>query len=123
MAPLTGYRRWFAPAAQLRGNSWMLMTGSLGMVASTLPVQWLMPVTGWRPLFWGLSLFVLLAMAVIAWQVPRWDTAPNLTEPPHPEPAGYAAIWAHPYFRKMVPMGFFATVVWSPCRPCGRRRG
>ena len=107
MAPLTGYRRWFAPAAQLRGNSWMLMTGSLGMVASTLPVQWLMPVTGWRPLFWGLSLFVLLAMAVIAWQVPRWDTAPNLTEPPHPEPAGYAAIWAHPYFRKMVPMGFF----------------
>jgi MFS family permease len=46
MAPLTGYRRWFAPAAQLRGNSWMLMTGSLGMVASTLPVQWLMPITG-----------------------------------------------------------------------------
>lgn len=108
MAPLTGYRRWFAPAAQLRGNSWMLMTGSLGMVASTLPVQWLMPVTGWRPLFWGLALFVLLAMTVIAWQVPRWDTSPNLTaELTRPDPAGYAAIWAHPYFRKLVPMGFF----------------
>lgn len=107
MAPLTGYRRWFAPAAQLRGNSWMLMTGSLGMVASTLPVQWLMPITGWRPLFWGLALFVLLAMAVIAWQVPRWDTAPDGARSTGQGPAGYAAIWAHPYFRKMVPMGFF----------------
>ncbi|MDP1566255.1 MAG: MFS transporter, partial [Polaromonas sp.] len=52
MAPLTGYRRWLEPAALLRANSWMLMTASLGMLASTLPVQWLMPLTGWRPLFW-----------------------------------------------------------------------
>lgn len=43
MAPLTGYRRWYSAAAQLRANSWMLMTGSLGMVASTLPGQWLVP--------------------------------------------------------------------------------
>jgi hypothetical protein len=41
MAPLTGYRRWFDPATQLRSNSWTLMTGSLGMLSSTLPVQWL----------------------------------------------------------------------------------
>jgi MFS family permease len=39
MAPLTGFRRWLEPAAQLRANSWMLMTGSMGMVASTLPVH------------------------------------------------------------------------------------
>ena len=39
MAPLTGYRRWLDGPGQLRANSWMLMTGSLGMVASTLPVQ------------------------------------------------------------------------------------
>ncbi|MBP9062013.1 MAG: MFS transporter, partial [Rhodoferax sp.] len=44
MAPLTAYRRWYAPAMQMRANSWMLMVGSLGMVASTLPVQWLLPL-------------------------------------------------------------------------------
>ena len=55
MAPLTGYRRWFLATTQMRANSWMLMTGSLGMVASTLPVQWLMPIVGWRMLFWGLA--------------------------------------------------------------------
>ena len=34
MAPLTGFRRWFARCAGC-ANSWMLMTGSFGMVAST----------------------------------------------------------------------------------------
>ena len=62
MAPLTGYRRWFEPTAQMRANSWMLMTGSLGMVASTLPVQWALPLVGWRPLFWGLAALIALSM-------------------------------------------------------------
>jgi MFS family permease len=74
MAPLTGYRRWFDAPAQLRANSWMLMTGSLGMLASTLPVQWLMPLTGWRPLFWILAAMILLSMAVIGWVAPAWTS-------------------------------------------------
>jgi MFS family permease len=75
MAPLTGYRRWFDAPTQLRANSWMLMSGSLGMLASTLPVQWLMPLTGWRPLFWILAAMIGLCMAVIGWVVPRWHSA------------------------------------------------
>ena len=109
MAPLTGYRRWFDATTQLRTNSWMLMSGSLGMVASTLPVQWLMPLVGWRALFLGLAALVLLAMAVIAWMVPRWDTTPPASSPSK-EPVSqgsYAQVWRHPYFRKMVPVGFF----------------
>ncbi len=74
MAPLTGFRRWFDAATMLRANSWMLMTGSLGMLASTLPVQWLMPLTGWRPLFWILAGLILLSMAVIGWVVPAWTS-------------------------------------------------
>jgi Major Facilitator Superfamily len=70
MAPLTAYRHHFDAATQLRANSWMLMTGSIGMVASTLPVQWLLPLVGWRGLFWGLAGLLLLAMAAIAWCVP-----------------------------------------------------
>ncbi|MDB5882327.1 MAG: putative transporter [Ramlibacter sp.] len=105
MAPLTAFRRWLTPAAQLRGNSWMLMTGSLGMVASTLPVQWLMPSIGWRPLFWGLALAIGAAMAVIAWKVPRWETAPG---GPDAAPVSYAQIWRNPYLRKVAPIGFFS---------------
>ena len=105
MAPLTGFRRWLAPEAQLRANSWMLMTGSFGMVASTLPVQWLVPVVGWRPLFWALAALIVLAMALIAWQVPAWARAG--AQPQSADtPAGYGAVWRDPYFRRMAPIGF-----------------
>lgn len=106
MAPLTGYRRWFEPGTVLRANSWMLMTGSLGMLASTLPVQWLMPVTGWRPLFWILAAMILLCMVAIAWVVPKWKPS-HAAASPAPDEAGYAPIWRSRYFRKMTPMAFF----------------
>src|SRR5690606_32465372 len=105
--PLTGYRRWLTPAAQMRANSWMLMTGSLGMVASTLPVQWLVPLTGWRGLFWVLGALILLAMVVLAVTVPRWRHA---AAAPSSSPAsgviapGYGFIWRHAYFRQMLPI-------------------
>ncbi len=110
MAPLTGYRRWLSHHTQLRANAWMLMTGSLGMVAATLPVQWLMPVLGWRGLFWVLALLLGLAMAIILWAVPRWrtgapDATPSNVAAPVVEP-GYGFIWRHAYFRTMVPVGF-----------------
>ncbi|WP_374522606.1 MFS transporter [Hydrogenophaga sp.] len=104
MAPLTGYRRWLAPAAQLRANSWMLMTGSFGMVAATLPVQWLMPFLGWRGLFWVLAGLVAVAMAGIAWRVPAWrHEAHDAGQAPVEE--GYGIVWRNAYFRQMVPLG------------------
>lgn len=109
MAPLTGYRRWFTPTAQMRANSWMLMTGSLGMVASTLPVQWLLPVLGWRPLFWGLAALVLLSMAWMALGVPRWHTADSAPAPPGATTEdGYGRVWRNPYFQRLAPLGFFS---------------
>lgn len=110
MAPLTGYRRWFTPALQLRSASWMLMVGSFGVVAATLPVQWLLPLIGWRPLFWLLAVGVLVAMAGIAWAVPRRAQAvPPATPsvPAGPAPGGYAQVWRSPFFRSVMPLGFF----------------
>jgi len=108
MAPLTGYRRWFSAAAQMRSNSWMLMIGSLGMLTSTLPVQWLMPMLGWRALFWMLAGCILLSMVLIAWKVPRWEAAaPAEGQAGRAAGSGYAEVWKHPYFRKMAPIGFF----------------
>jgi MFS family permease len=115
MAPLTGYRRWLIPDNQQRANSWMLMTGSLGMLASTLPVQWLLPAVGWRWIFVGLALLVVLSMALMAWRVPTWRLAePAIDASTAPTVAAkegilasYAQVWRHPYFRSLTPMGFF----------------
>lgn len=104
MAPLTGYRRWLASHQQLRANSWMLTAGASGFVAATLPVQWLLPLYGWRPLFVGLAALLALAALLIAWQVPPWPRSPVRTDEPVD---GYRQVWAHPSFRKMAPLGFF----------------
>ncbi|GAB3477082.1 MFS transporter [Polaromonas eurypsychrophila] len=107
MAPLTGYRRWLEPAALLRANSWMLMTASLGMLASTLPVQWLMPLTGWRALFWILAGLIVLSMVCIAWVVPPWNVVvPAPAEGVRP-PGRYADVLRNRYFQKMTPLAFF----------------
>lgn len=109
MAPLTGYRRWLSAGMQLRANSWMLMTGSLGMVAATLPVQWLMPYVGWRGLFWLLALAIVLCMVWLAWLVPAWSGGVGASTVADSGGAdrGYADVWRHPYFRKMALIGFF----------------
>jgi predicted MFS family arabinose efflux permease len=107
MAPLTGYRRWMDAGSQLRANSWMLMTGSLGMLSSTLPVQWLMPVTGWRAIFAGLAVLVVLAMVLIYKVVPVWETQQASQDPAAKEETGYGPVWRNAYFWRMAPVGFF----------------
>lgn len=113
MAPLTFFRLRLSPGAQLRCNSWMLMTGSLGMVASTLPVQLLLPVWGWRGLFVVLGL-LLLAAAAALWRgvpvdessasAPVPTSSPTLSDPATGV-AGYGAVWRHRAFRRAAPLG------------------
>lgn len=101
MAPLTGFRRWYEPAHMLRANSWMLMAGSLGMVTSTLPVQWLLPLIGWRPLFWIMAAVVLLAMALIVRWVPAWPQSSGAVQ----AGGGYGPILRSRAFLRVLPLG------------------
>lgn len=110
MAPLTGYRSWFAPAVLMRANSWMLMVGALGSVASTLPVQWLVPQIGWRPIFLMLACAVTLAVVLIVWQLPGWtpETMESSTSGATSRGVtpGYAEIWSNRYFQSLAPLAF-----------------
>lgn len=106
MAPLTSFRLLYSPRAQMRAASWMLMTGSLGMVASTLPVQWLLPQIGWRGLFWTLAGGLAASMALIAWVVPR-DRPGAMMQAGVAPAGGYADVFRHPSFVRFAPLGFF----------------
>lgn len=116
MAALTCFRQILSRPGQQRANAWMLMSGSMGMVASTLPVQWLLPSLGWRGLFWGLAAMLLLCMGVIAMLVPRDRVAhaarsvsgvDSATDVAQPVDGGYCAILRHPLIRQLSPMVFF----------------
>lgn len=104
MAPLTAFRQHLSPPAQLRANSWMLMTGSMGMVASTLPVQLLLPALGWRGLFWVLALVLLLAAALVRACIPADAPAPPVAGQAE---IGYRDIARHPLFLRAAPLAFF----------------
>ena len=112
MAPMTTFRHRLTPVAQMRANAWMMMTGSLGMVASTLPVRWLLPLIGWRGLFWLLAGALALAtLAILRWvpadeRVSRDGTASRAGTPPATA-GGYREIFSHPTFQRFAPLGFF----------------
>ncbi|RRD43364.1 MFS transporter [Comamonadaceae bacterium OH3737_COT-264] len=133
MAPMAAYRRWFRPAAQVRSNAWMLTVGSLGMLASTVPVQWLLPQIGWRGVFWLWTGLALLAWLGLLLWIPRWQhnaaaehaaagngagqggaAAGQATPPAAPRPPtlrailkGYGTVLLDKRFLSVAPVGFF----------------
>lgn len=105
MAPLTLFRHRFSVPAQMRANSWMLMTGSLGMLMSTLPAQRLLPLTGWRGLFALVAGLLMISVLLIVLLVP--SDGPSVAPSP-PEADGYRAVFRMPAFRRLLPAGFFS---------------
>jgi MFS family permease len=102
MAALAGYRSWLRPQLQLRASAWMFMAGSFGLLAATLPVQWALPLIGWRMVFVALAvLFVLALAATILW-LPRWDAASTSGVASLRD--SYAPIARHAYFRRVAPL-------------------
>ena len=77
MGPLTGYRIWFADNYQQRLNSWMLMIASTGFVFSTLPVQILLPIFGWRWIFGGITILIFVCIILILFFIPNWRKKNN----------------------------------------------
>lgn len=105
MAPLTGYRKWLPFDKQQRANAWMLMAGALGMLASTVPIQLLLPEIGWRNIFLLLSGLIFITIILIVLIIPTWDKTDTIIK--DDGFSSYKVIWKHPYFLSLVPLGFF----------------
>ena len=108
IAPLTGYREWLAANMQQRANAWMLMSGALGMLASTLPVQLLLPIIGWRSVFVVLGILIVISFILILFFSPSFTNLENKNENTKVSFfTNYLEIWKNPYFRSLTPIGFF----------------
>ncbi len=108
MAPLTGYRIWFAENLQQRANSWMLMIASLGFLSSTLPVQLLLPSFGWRWIFGGIAILILVSIFLILIFIPKWSHQEEINSAKKLEQSGtLAEVWKSKFFISVIPMGLF----------------
>ena len=104
MGPLTGYRIWFADEYQQRANAWMLMVLSMGFVFSTLPVQILLPIIGWRWIFGLIAILILIVILLTLLFIPKWENEVKNQE----EKAGSLSdVWNNKFFRSTIPLGLF----------------
>ena len=108
MAPLTGYRIWFAENQQQRANSWMLMIASLGFLSSTLPIQLLLPSFGWRWIFGGIAILILISIFLMLAFIPKWDhQKENELKENSSESGSLSDVWKDRFFISVIPMGLF----------------
>ena len=106
MGPLTAYRIWFQDETQQRANSWMLMVGAIGMLSSSLPVQYFLPLVGWRVIFLSLALLTFVCILLIIIFIPKWQS--KSIDNKHSNESKLSTIWKNPLFKSLVPMGFFS---------------
>ena len=107
MGPLTGYRVWFEDKYQQRANSWMLMVASFGFVISTLPVQILLPVIGWRSIFLIISILILLSIILILVFAPSWNNNVQNQNIQSAESTGRLSdVWKNKFFISLIPLAF-----------------
>ena len=105
MAAFKAYRVWYAPERQSQLGSWMLVFGTIGALASTVPVALLLPLVGWRGVFWGMSVALLLSAALVYLRLrPVEQAMAQHTVAGGPGP-GYLLIFRDRYFRRMALLG------------------
>jgi MFS family permease len=106
MGPLTAYRIWFQDETQQRANSWMLMVGAIGMLSSSLPVQYFLPLIGWRSIFLTLALLTLVCIILILIFIPKWEIKSD--ENKQFNENKLSTVWKNSLFQSLIPMGFFS---------------
>ena len=104
MGPLTTYRIWYQDETQQRANSWMLMVSAIGMLSSSLPVQFFLPIIGWRNIFLLLAFITLVCIILIIIFIPQWTSKGNQRN----DDAKLSIVWQNQFFRSVIPMGFFS---------------
>lgn len=105
MAAFTSFRQWYAPALMSRLAAWMLVVGTSGALAATVPVRWLADAYSWR------AVFVIAGVAFVAVAATMWRFFPKqavIHTDPHAPKVGYGAIFRRQAIRATVPIAFFS---------------
>ena len=109
MAPLKAYRVWYPPERQSQLASWMLVFGTCGALATTVPVAMVLPVIGWRGVFWAMAAMIIMAATLLFLRLKPVEQEMQQQQAKMPTlaaaPGGYRAIFSDPYFRRMALLG------------------
>ena len=106
MASLKAYRQWFSLEQQPQLASWMLVAGTAGALAATLPVTLALPLIGWRGVFWIVAALLLATSAAIFFLLRDAERSfPPAAHGATADDGGYARIFGNAYFWRMGVLG------------------
>jgi MFS family permease len=107
MAMLKVNSQWYPKEKVAAVTGAGVFVGAMGGLSATLPVQWLLPLAGWRGAFWVLA---LLGVAIALWIHLSVPDRPQAASPVQAarrslwqEVAEFGRIFGHPSFLRFVP--------------------
>ncbi len=113
IAMLKANSQWYRPDQVAGVTGWCLVVGALGGVMVTVPVEFVLPVLGWRGVYVVMAA-VAVVIAMLIWvRVP--DRPPGSAIPPQrslrEEVGVFGEVFRHPAFIRFVPAVILLTVM------------
>lgn len=99
---------WFPRHRWATGNSLVLGVGSIGVIAGTQPLQWLLDLVTWREVFW-LGLVICAVTALLALVAVPERNAPS---PDAPSDDIYRKVLSLPLFWRLMPVASLSMAVY-----------
>ena len=100
---LTAHAQWVPRAKVPAFTGLGIFIASFGGLFATLPAQQLLPLLGWRGIFWLLAAVALCVAMAIWYFVPEPAQAPRQPRSLRHELADYGRIFVHPVFLRAAP--------------------
>lgn len=94
---------WVPEARRALGNACIMSLGALGLMVSTAPMQMLVDAAGWRSVFLGFAVVILLVALLIYFVVPRQDIVVQ-PAPLRDQLATLLSILRDPAFLRLAPV-------------------
>lgn len=108
MAALKGFAMWYPAERQSSMTGFIMAAGALGALTASAPVEALLPVVGWRGVFWIIAALALVISGWIFWSLPdEASHAGNETLGDALRSVG--GIFAAPAFRRFAGSSMFFT--------------
>jgi predicted MFS family arabinose efflux permease len=107
MAAFKAFTQWLPPERLPFANGVQMVSGGMGALFATAPVEAVLHVTDWRGVFTGLSVLTLFAAAVIFFIVPRSHEKPT-GESLREELQGVVTIYTSAKFWRIAPLAILA---------------
>ena len=71
MGALKGLALWYPPERQSSMTGFIMASGAMGALTASAPLELMMPLVGWRGVFWGIAVVAVLAAMTLARSLPR----------------------------------------------------